>query len=435
MSGNTPVTRPNLLVIFSDQQHGRALGRTDSRFKTPHLDRFAAESVSFTRAYCTTPQCSPSRSSMLTGLYPSKTGVWSNVGAKGGKPLSSPTIGAVLKNAGYHTGYFGKWHLGKQPEAILGWSEDFGVTGPETTDDQETATRSVDFIDRIKQDSDPFALFVSFNNPHDIYHFEGHGHSDSASPLPKSWIPHSSDQHPTLPAQFLREDQGKLMQDSDEKDWQAYREFYAQKVTAYDKRVGQILNALQKNGLAESTIVIVTSDHGDMDGHHGLIFKGPFMYEQLVNIPLMIRLPHSYGVDPGTTRDELTSNVDLVPTLLDFAQVSPRTNDGISLRPTLLDVTEKPPRDFIICQYHGKQSWVNPIRMIRTKRYKLNVFLNQPDELFDLQRDPDEVNNLASSLSHAATKRFLRDALETWIKDNDDPFHTLQSTNRDGTPL
>ncbi|MHC4569830.1 MAG: sulfatase-like hydrolase/transferase, partial [Planctomycetota bacterium] len=103
--------RPNILLIFSDQQHWRAMGFLDSFFDTPHLDALAGESVVFENSFCTTPQCSPSRSSLLTGFYPSKTEVIGNVGAAGGKQLAQETIGSELQSAGYRTGYFGKWHL------------------------------------------------------------------------------------------------------------------------------------------------------------------------------------------------------------------------------------------------------------------------------------------------------------------------------------
>jgi arylsulfatase A-like enzyme len=437
MSPPAAAPRPNLLVVFSDQQHGHAAGWADSRFATPHLNRLAAESVNFTHAFCTTPQCSPSRSSLLTGLYPSKTGVWSNVGASGGAPLSQPTVGTALQADGYRTAYFGKWHLGKEPQAVQGWTEDFGVTGPETTNDEEATDRAVDFLRRAATGPAPFALFVSLNNPHDIYHFSGGTSPDQPQQaLPASWRSPSDPDRPELHHQFLTEDQGRLMQGSSPGDWVAYREFYARKVAAYDTQLGRILQALQDAGAADSTLVVATSDHGDMDGHHGLIFKGPFMYDPLVHVPLLIRPPAGPGESQrGTTRDDLTVNVDIVPTLLDYAGAPPAATDGMSLRPAVLREPDRFHRDFVISQYHGKQQWVNPMRMIRTHRHKLIVHRDQPDELYDLTDDPGEIRNLADTPGHTDTQNLLRTWLDDWIQQHNDPFPTLSPTDRQGRPV
>ena len=133
--------QPNILFMFTDQQHWQALGCVDDTFRTPALDRFAASSVCFTHAYCTTPQCSPSRPPLLTGPYPSKTGVMGDVGAAGGDELTGETIGLWLQRAGYTTAYFGKWHLGHHEVGTAGWDEDYGVTGGEKRDDSEVTRR------------------------------------------------------------------------------------------------------------------------------------------------------------------------------------------------------------------------------------------------------------------------------------------------------
>ena len=105
------MSKPNILLIFSDQQHWQAMGSVDPFFDTPSLDALARESIVFERSFCPTPQCSPSRSSLMTGFYPSATGVMGNMGAAGGHPLAQPTLAVELSAAGYRTGYFGKWHL------------------------------------------------------------------------------------------------------------------------------------------------------------------------------------------------------------------------------------------------------------------------------------------------------------------------------------
>ena len=269
---------PNILFVFSDQQHWQAAGFVDPSFKTPNMDRLASDGIVFENAFCTTPQCSPSRSSMITGFYPSKTGVLGNVGQAGGDPLRMRTIGSMLKDAGYYTGYFGKWHLGKDSVGTAGWDEDLGVTGPETRDDKECSKRAIDFLKRRKGKSAPFALFISYNDPHDIYHVkrEKDISPKNSIPLPDSWGLKDLSTTPSVQKQFMEEDHGKFISGKESPAWQRYREFYRDKVSLYDSELGTVLNELEKSGEYKNTLIIVTSDHGDMDAQHGLVLKGPF---------------------------------------------------------------------------------------------------------------------------------------------------------------
>ncbi len=430
--------KPNILFIFSDQQHWQAAGFADPSFQTPNLDRLAAEGTVFSNAFCTTPQCSPSRSSILTGLYPSKTGVLGNVGAAGGEPLRMPTIGAMLQQAGYRTAYFGKWHLGKDPIGTAGWDEDFGVTGPETTDDPEVTRRALHFIERTADDSRPFALFLSYNNPHDIYHFsrETDPTPRQPAPLPTTWHEKDLSTVPAVQRQFMAEDQGKVIVDREAAAWQRYREMYREKVKLYDDALGQVLAAMDDRGLTDSTLIVATSDHGDMDGQHGLIYKGPFMYEHMMRVPLIIRRPGGRTNDSaGRVVSFPTVNVDLAPTLADFAGAETPPTDGVSLRPLITGQGDPPQRDFVVGQYYSKQKWVNPIRMIRTSRWKYNLYRVHGEELYDLAADPQEITNLACAPRHTAEKDDLAAALARWMQDHDDPFPSQNPTTRDGQPL
>lgn len=431
--------RPNIVFIFADQQHYQAVGFQDHTFTTPNLDRFAKESTVFTHAFCSTPQCSPSRSSILTGLYPSKTGVMGNVTQAGGEFLKIPTIGAALQKAGYRTAWFGKWHLGDDPQGVAGWDEDFGVTGRATYDDPEVTRRAVDFLERQKDSSQPFALFVSINDPHDIYHF--HRLPDPAPEtdmeLPRNWHEHEFDACPAIHRQFMEEDQGKVIENPDqEKEWKHYRKVYREKTRLFDQWAGRVLDALRESGRETDTLTVVTSDHGDMDGQHRLIYKGPFLFEAMVHVPLLIRLPGQTAETAGRrTTNFMTVNVDLAPTLADFAGIDLGEVDGLSLRPLLTGEGEVPDREFVVGQYYSKQKWINPIRMIRTRHYKYNRYLPHGEELYDLEADPDEVRNLADHPDYAAVKADLGAKLDQWIKENDDPFYSQQATGRDGCPL
>jgi len=423
-------SKPNILLIFSDQQHWRAMGFMDSFFNTPHLDALARESFVFENTFCTTPQCSPSRSSLLTGFYPSKTGVIGNIGAAGGERLAQETIGLELQSAGYRTGYFGKWHLGNREIATKGWDQ-----SNLKTNDRLAESNALAFLRQSAGSAGPFALFVSILNPHDIYHFERHRMepADKSVDLSESWERETLENKPSVQKQFMLEDQGKVIWGKDRRVWEKYRDCYRTKTALYDANVGAILAELKKQGLWDNTVIIVTSDHGDMDTNHKLIYKGPFMYEHMVRIPLMIRIPERFG---GKRHRRVTDvdvvNVDIAPTIRDLCSLSPAECDGISLVPLLTGSGRQKKREFVISQYYSKQRWVNPIRMIRTRDFKYNRYIRHGEELYDLKNDPHELKNLVNDPKYADVKADLSRKLDRWIKDNDDPFYSLETTTRSG---
>lgn len=425
-SAARPAGKPNIVFLFSDQQHWQALSCVDKFFRTPNLDSLAAGGALFERCFCTTPQCSPSRSSLLTGLYPSKTGVFGNIGAAGGNDLHQKTVGAILQQGGYHTAYFGKWHLGGNATANSGWTEEW-----KQQKDPEVTRRAADFLKSKDRRQKPFALFLSYLNPHDVYQFQPGGKDVSALrvPLPDSWRLETFEGKPLVQKEFMTADQGTRIWGRPQKDWEEYRDFYRGKVGLYDAAVGDVLQALRDNGLWENTIVLASSDHGDMDANHRLIFKGPFMYEHMVRIPLIVRVPSAFGGGrPARLKDYDAVNVDIVPTLLDFAGLPPISCDGLSLKPVLTGEGPTRKRDFVIGQYYGKQQWVNPIRMIRTKEFKYTRYIEHGEELYDLNNDPQEIVNLARDAGYAKTKRTLRAELDHWIASNQDPFDSLTTT-------
>jgi len=435
--------QPNILFIFSDQQHWQATGFVDSAFETPNMDRLASEGQIFENAFCSTPQCSPSRSSIMTGLYPTRTGVLGNVGAAGGNPLLFPTIGDSLQNAGYRTAYFGKWHLGKEPEGVKGWDTEYGVTGKEGVDDRAVTHRGIDFLCNLSESTQPFALFLSYNNPHGIYEFDQEtrmtANDANSLSLPLTWEKKDLSTVPAVQQQFMKEDQGHVIEGKERTAWERYREIYQAKVNQYDAEVGKVLSALEDQGLLEQTLIIVTSDHGDMDTQHGLIYKGPFMYEHMVRVPLIFRVPAIFEKQRYQQAGHRFSfpcvNVDLVPTLADFAGIEISECDGMSLKNLLLGEGDMPQRDFVIGQYYSKQKWVNPIRMIRTHRYKYNLYRVHGEELYDLEHDPDELQNLAADKSYEEVKAGLYAQLCRWIKDHHDPFFEQMPTTREGETL
>lgn len=361
---------------------------------------------------------------MLTGFYPHKTGMMNNNRATGGKDIELPTIGTHLQKAGYSTAYFGKWHLGNNPTANAGWDEE-----SKKGTDRQTTERGLDYLQRHAGDDQPFALFLMYLDPHDIYHYRP-GKSEVRTDdvrLPQSWKHQDFDNVPKVHREFMQHNQGEFIVDADEATWKGYRDFYRQKVKLYDDHVGRIINKLKELGLFENTIIVNTSDHGDMDSYHRLVFKGPFMYEQMMRIPLSIRVP---GVAAKTTSYQWV-NVDTVPTLLELAGATPYDCDGQSVVPVLTGRGRQPGRDYVIGQYFGKQTWVNPIRTIRTREWKYSLYTDWGEELYDLNNDPGEITNLANHPAHAATRQLLRKQLDKWMTDNKDPFYTFSTTPLD----
>ena len=421
--------RPNIVLLCSDQQHWQALGFCDEFFDTPHQDALAKESAVFEHAFCTTPQCSPSRSSMMTGFYPHHTKMWNNTGASGGTNLAMPTLGKMLREADYTTGYFGKWHLGNDPVGNAGWEEE-NKRGP----DRAVTERGTEFLRRHAKDDQPFALMLMYLDPHDIYHYKpGHSPVDTGDvELPLSWHKQDFSQVPKVQRQFMTDNQGRFIWDLDKAAWEGYRDFYRQKVKLYDDHVGRVVSELKAQGLWDNTIVVSTSDHGDMDTHHRLVFKGPFMYEHMIRIPMMIRMPPAFGgVGQKVVTDYDWVNVDLVPTLLDLAGLPTPPCHGRSAKPVLAGNGPVTNRDFVISQYYGKQRWVNPIRTIRTHEFKYNNYIEHGDELYDLANDPHELVNLAGDAKCAAAKADLKGELDRWIAAHDDPFYSFRTTSLD----
>ncbi len=437
--------RPNVLFVVSDQQHFEALGAVDPFFDTPNHDALATEGALFTRAFCTTPQCSASRSSMYTGYYPHQTTVIGNIGSQrhtgdmiAGLPEGFPTLGSVLGSAGYHTGYFGKWHLGRAGHFAAQFTES-RLNGNE----HDGATRqAVAYLEaRAADPAQPFALCVNYINPHDIYQFKGLASAELEPPeedvtLPPSWAEDFTNK-PAPQEQFMTEDQGDYMYRLPRHYWQHYRLLYREKCRLVDRQVGKLLDALRRLGLDENTVVVYVSDHGDMDTQHHCIYKGPFMYEHMVRVPLLMRVPERWGGRAGVRIDGMVSGVDLLPTLCALTGApAPESAPGKSLLPLVTGAAGHAHPDYVIGEYYNKQKWVNPIRMVRTDRYKYNLYRVHGEELYDLENDPHELVNLAGDHGHARVKRELANELVRWqAANNDGAFYGQQPTCRDGVPL
>ena len=438
--------RPDVVILLTDQQRADAFGAAGAAdVRTPAMDRLARQGVLFTRAFAATPQCSPSRAALLTGRHPHRTGVMGNTAERGGArrgagravdeapppagmsgPLdrSIPTLGRMFAAAGYDTAYFGKWHLGGTPG-------DYGFeTHDATINDGTLAGRVLAFLERRAASGTkrPLLMIVSWLNPHDIYDVL------SAPPPPPGALANTSlppnlvddlRAKPFPQRHYLEQDQGRPFAGADRGVWRRYRAFYNRLVEDVDREIGIVLDALSRSGVRP--ITIFSSDHGDLGGSHGLPYKGPAMYEELVRVPLVISWPQR--IETGRS-DALVSLVDLLPTLCDLTGVPvPDGVDGLSLR-AVLQARAPRVREVVFAEYYGKQSWRVPIRMVRTPRWKYVRYAGYGEELYDLDADPGELHNLAGETRAASEHTRLARELDEWMVRTADPFPRLTPTDR-----
>ncbi len=368
---------PNVLVFMTDQESALLPGTA----RLPNRERLLRRGIRFSNAFCTTPQCSAARASFLTGLMPKRTGVWTNVDNSSlGKPLSPdlPNLGQVFRGAGYATALFGKWHLGLPDKDLRAFGFDVRVDGK---DPAVTAAAA----EWLRGRQGPWMAWVSLLNPHDIYAVRQEmGKTAVRADVrgPATGLENLTGK-PVEQQEFVDRDQGKITASFTPDQWKLYRSYYLDLVEKTDVQLGQVLDSID----LDKTIILLTSDHGDQLGEHGLPFKGPFVYDECMRIPLVLSVPGQ--LKPGV-RTDLVSTVDFAPTLAAAAGLRwPTPVDGQSiLKPSR--------RDAVFSDYYAKQKWVNPIRTIRTRDAKLNIYDQTGHrEFYDLRRDPGEANNLA----------------------------------------
>ncbi len=370
---------PNVLVFMTDQESALLPGPAS----LPHRQRLLDRGVRFTHAFCNTPQCSPARAALLTGLEPHRAGVLTNVDESSlGKALapSTPTVGSFFRKAGYSTGYFGKWHLSKGG----GKPDSFGFSTSHAGSDEECVEAASQWM---RSQSGPWLAWVSVLDPHHIYDIPRR--LASVKPRPGVRPPFTGlDNLRGKPAEqraFVDQDQGQQTRQFTPEDWIRYRSFYLDLVEKTDALLGKSLDAA---GALDNTVVACTTDHGDALGEHGLSYKGPSLYDELIRIPLVLAAP---GLQ-RQQRHDLVRQTDLAPTLASLAGLRwDVPGDGRDL------TRDRKGPDAVFLEYYSKQKWVNPIRTIRTRQWKLNWYNSGHKELYDLSQDPNEVRNLAGS--------------------------------------
>jgi choline-sulfatase len=408
--------RPNILFINVDQLSMEAIEAHGCEYvSTPNLDRLAAQGTSFRESHCADPICCPSRASWFTGRTSCEHAVVYN-----NTPIRSdlPDVASWLGDRGYETVHTGKWHvpgreLTESFDMVLGehWAGEYA---------DGAVARSAEAYLRNRTREHPFFLVVGFLQPHDICYWV------FQNPQPPADLPYPEafGDLPPLPPNFdaeMPEPQGARQQGSHrigvngrshtkhwgEHTWRYYLWAYYRHVEMVDAAVGHVLDALEDSRYAEETLVIFASDHGEAQARHGKVLKD-FLYDEVVRVPLMYSWP---GHLPEGVQDEarLVSGLDLAPTICDFAgaEAMPEAR-GRSLRP-LLEGRTVEWREFV-----AAESYVNG-RMIRTPRYKYVMYKGDPvEQLFDIEADPWEMNNLAGESAFASVLEEHRGLLSEW---------------------
>ena len=419
--------RPNVLVVYSDDQRYDSLSITGNpTIRTPSLDRIGAEGVLFPRAYVTTSRCCPSRASFLTGKYATAHGVWGNHPEHDFLAQHS-TVADLLAADGYDTAWIGKWHLPNPGAApVRGFRRWVSYEGPGQHFDQTFVVDGVTVpssgfqADRLTDHAlaflaeprdGPFFLVVAYKNPH-VPMTPAPRHAGTLAGV-ELRRPASAEDPPEALPLFAR---GRLAGERYAIDWSSWERdtrAYWELVLSIDDNVGRLLEQLERAGELEETLVIATTDNGQMLGEHGIEQKGA-AYEPSIRVPLALRWP--VRIPSGSRLDALALNVDLMPTILDAAGLAvPADVHGRSLfdlfRPEAAPWRE---RFLYLLPAFGGEDGITQRALVEA-RWKLVVDrLDDYEEtwLYDLERDPDERVNQARDPAHAERVRGMREALE-----------------------
>lgn len=440
-AGGAP-TRPNILWIMTDQQPADNLSCTGNRdLHTPAMDAIAAAGVRFDRAYCSNPICVPSRTSMVTGKMPHETGVMFNTDRF---DVLFECIGTRMKQAGYDTGYVGKWHIPMPTDRAEWHGFDTMIEGGRRDlNDMDAVPEMVKFL--RKKRNNPFFLVASFVNPHDIceYARKLSGFPKSRSTLWNGSIPEvpPPSQCPELPANFgipvhepdiIREHKSWMAGTYPSTDWsddlwRQYRWGLNRLTELVDSHIHTLLKTLRSEGLMENTLIVLVSDHGDGNGAHKWNQK-TLLYEEPARVPCILSGPGIAA--PGRTDGAhlISTGLDLVPTFCDYAKIDPPKGlRGRSLRPLVegrpIEWRNQVVAECDLYRRYGQSGGVYG-RMLRTVRYKYVAYSAGKirEQLFDMQNDPGEMNNLVVDPAFASILQDHRNRLADWIKETNDFF-------------
>lgn len=490
LAQNVQRERPNIIFILSDDHARTAIsaygGINAELAPTPNLDRIADEGAIFHNMLCTNSISGPSRACLITGKYSTTNGFYQN---EGGIVFdnSQETTPTILQRNGYTTALFGKWHLFSEPKGFdfykihdsagqqgVYWNPLYNTNGKRVKEkgyatNLET-TAALDWLDKDRDKNKPFCLMLHFKAPHrpwapdSIYQ---HLFDDVEFPYPETFDDDYStreltagrsmamiDKHmsrddlkQTPPAGLTEKERKKWLnwggggedqpwtpdpelQGEELKKWkfQTYLKDYLRCIRSVDDNVGRVLDYLKEHNLDKNTIVVYMGDQGFYLGEHGWYDKR-WMYEESLQMPCLVRYPD--GIKSGIKVDQISLNIDIAPTLLEYAKISiPQDIQGKSLKP-LLEQNKKAAdkwRKSMYYQYFEYPKWHNiqPHYGIRTERYKLIHYYYDIDtwELFDLKKDPNELRNLYNDSEYQSLIGKLKKEL-----------YSLQKEYKDDMPL
>lgn len=451
---------PNVLLILTDQQRVDTLGFVgQTPCRTPHIDRLAAEGISFDKAITASPLCTPARAAIYTGQYPHETNMmanWSTLEAP-------PTLTRQMRDHGYFTAHAGKWHLGDEVlplwfDAFDGhdqtvysaWCAENGLPDGWTFNDPAVRTHrtpSMSTPKTIVLDMEPEQTITAWITDHAIRLFDERP-SDQPfflvcsyhAPHPPLKIPepyyslYDADSIPEPPNFGPQPNKPQANTDSyyhqlwldHGSDWAAWKKsvaVYWGFVTMVDAQIGRLLDHLENAGELDDTVIIFASDHGEFLGQHGLWHK-MMPYEEALRVPFIVRYPQL--ATAGLRSEAMVSLIDISPTILSLiGESTPARMSGRDLSPgfaTDIEFQEDPYRfseHKPLGEWHHTVEW----RLVTNGRYKYVWNWGDLDELYDLQADPHELRNEIANAGLTDTLQHLRRQLDGWMIATDDPLH------------
>lgn len=477
-----------VLFISDQQRADTLPGSSLLKVRAPHIAWLSQRGAQFDRAFCTVPLCTPARASILSGLYPHQSGIVSNYLVSQRQqefPRDVKLIADYLRPAGYRCAYTGKWHLptGSDRRGFKDFITRLGVHDVDGEEDDDAirfagrvglevsgdyasyltshkrrignpddpvcgrttklplafhhstlqAQQAAHFIRSMQDKDEPFLLVHSCIEPHPM----STNYNIVPCPFDKMYDPRemylpATCREARAPFVLRKRNFGNNLTPTDyytDDQIRAIIAGYYAAVSYVDYLLGIILEALLSTDQFDETLVIFVSDHGEMLGDHRMLRKGPVMFEEMIRIPLVIKPPQPAGNDSErtakafTTR-QLVSQVDLVPTILDYCgQDLPTDLPGCNLSP-LLAGKDQPAREGLAVEYYGRfpEGVQNPLRAWRTQSWKYVETIGGDDELYNLEKDPGEEHNLVDSPEASPARDKMKKDLYSWVRASGDPW-------------